>query len=361
MATTAPGSLPTFRNFGEQLQAIREAALLQTGIRGSIDPRLSALQERAVAAGSSEQVAADGGFLVAPEFSRALVKRMYNVGQILSRCFHIPITTSNSIKFPQFAETSRVVGSRLGGVRAYAPNEADTITASKPAFGITELEAHKIIGLLYLTDELLSDSGAMDAWAQYAFAMEMAFKLENYIVNGTGSNQPLGVLNSNALITVAKESGQTAATVVSNNIDNMIRRLWAPSKPNAVWLYHQDLLPQFRQLSTVVGAAGSETGLLDWADKLDPFDRIAGIPLIPSEYCQVPGTTGDLVLADFSRYVVAMRQDVMADVSIHIKFLTDETAFRFVMRVNGQPLDPVPVTPHNGTNTTSTFVALATR
>jgi len=350
-----------FRHFGEQLQAVRQAALIQTGVRGSIDPRLAELQQRAVAAGGSEQVPADGGFLVAPEFSRDLVKRMYNVGDILSRCFQMPLTASNSIKFPQIAETSRVTGSRLGGVQAYAPNEADTITASKPAFTLTELEAHKIIGLIYLTDELVADSGAMNAWAEYAFALEMAFKLENYIVNGTGSDQPLGILNSGALITVPKEGSQSSATVVSNNIDNMIRRLWAPSKKNAVWLYHQDLLPQFRQLSTVVGAAGSETGLLDFADALDPFDRIAGIPLIPSEYCQVPGTPGDLILADFSRYVVAMRQDVMADVSIHVKFLTDETAFRFVMRVNGQPLDAVPVTPHKGTNTTSTFVALATR
>ena len=95
---------------------------------------------------------------------------MYQTGEILSRCFEMPITApnANAIRFPQFDESSRANGSRLGGVQVYWENEADALIASKPKFQLTELTAQKILGLLYASDELAADSAALDSWAQYA-------------------------------------------------------------------------------------------------------------------------------------------------------------------------------------------------
>jgi len=50
--------------------------------------------------------------------------------------------------------------------------------------------------------------------------------------------------------------------------------------------------------------------------------------------------------------------------SIHVAFLTDQTVFRFVMRVDGQPSWASALTPFQSTTTTGTvspFVALAAR
>lgn len=353
-----------FANFGEQLKAIVDAERGAPFGR-SPDPRL--LQIRA-AAGASETVPSDGGFLVAPQFSREIVKRMYLTGEILKRCFVIP-TLTDKFAFPQFAETSRVDGSRLGGIEVYsepeaanlAQNPAGQSTATKPQFMLTELEPKKIMGLMYITNELALDSSALSSWATYAFSQELTFTLEKFIVNGTGAGQPLGINNAPALIVVPKETGQATATVVSNNAFNMASRLWAASRPNACWIYHQELLPSLATLSLVVGAAGSQSKMWHWQCAEDDYDRLCGIPAFPSEYCASPGAQGDIILADFSRYVVAMRDIMKADVSIHIRFLTDESAFRFVMRVDGEPIDPAPVTPRTGTKTTSPFVALAAR
>jgi HK97 family phage major capsid protein len=120
------------------------------------------------------------------------------------------------------------------------------------------------------------------------------------------------------------------------------------------------LLPQLASLATIVGTGGSESKLWQWATASDDYDLLAGFPAIQSEYCQVPGTPGDIIMCDFSRYVVTIRE-LRSDVSIHVKFLTDQQAFRFLMRVGGQPIDIRPVTPLNGTQQTSTFVALAGR
>ena len=46
--------------------------------------------------------------------------------------------------------------------------------------------------------------------------------------------------------------------------------------------------------------------------------------------------------------------------SIHVQFVTDETAFRFVLRLDGQPLWHSALTPYKGSDTLSPFVTVAT-
>ncbi len=347
----------SFRSLGEQLKAIIQAHS-QPGV--TPDARLLEVQQRAFAVGGSELVPSDGGFLVQPEFSRELVKRMYQTGEILRRCTLMPMT-NGGLRFPQFSETSRVAGSRLGGVQCFYENEAVTLVPVKPNFELSELTPKKITGLINVTNELALDSDALDSWANYAFSQEGTFKLEAAIVGGTGAGMPLGVTKAPGLVTVAKDAGQAAGTVTTTNVANMRTALWAAGRKNAIWLYNQDLLPQLSGLVTTVGTAGSMSNLWHWAQGgEDETDRLAGIPAFPSEYCQAPGTTGDLILVDFSRYIVSFREQ-RTDVSIHVRFLTDERVFKFVLRVDGQPIDEAPVTPDHGTVATSPMVALAAR
>jgi HK97 family phage major capsid protein len=75
------------------------------------------------------------------------------------------------------------------------------------------------------------------------------------------------------------------------------------------------------------------------------------------------GTLGDVILADFANgYVLAEKGGIAADMSIHVRFEYDESCFRFVMRVDGQPVLANAITPYKGTaNTQSHFVAIQTR
>jgi len=269
-----------FSSLGEQLQSIRHAC---TPGSHRIDPRLNLLQMRA-AAGGRESVNADGGFLIQPDFSRKLLKRAYETGEILQRCTEMPIApNSNTLKLPPIDESSRANGSRMGGVSVWWENEGDQIaTTTKPKLMNVELMAEKLFGLLYLTSELAQDSNvdALDSWARYAFSQELTFRLENAIVSGAGDGQPLGVLNSPALVTIAAEGGQGSGTVVSANVNKLLGGLWAKSfnRPGTVWLYNQALLPQLSTLATIVGTGGSESKLWQWATSDDDYDRLAGFP-----------------------------------------------------------------------------------
>jgi HK97 family phage major capsid protein len=349
-----------FRNLGEQLQAV--AAYGGRGLMRRIDSRLIQVYKRAAAAGGSEQLPGDGGFLVQPEFTRAIVQRMYLTGQIYRRCQEIPITR-NAVKFPQFDEQSRANGSRLGGVQVFWENEAQALVGTKPALALSELNAKKVAGLLQVTDELSMDSDALATWATYAFSQELTFALEHCIISGTGAGQPLGITNSAAAIPITAETGQGSATVVSANIQKMLAAFWAASyeSGNALWLYNQGLLTQLSALTTKVGAAGSESKLWQWAVAPGLPNMLAGAPAIMSEHCAAPGAAGDLLLVDPSRYVIAMRERLRGEVSIHVMFESDQSVFRFIMRVDGQPIDAAPVTPLNGTTKTSPFVVLGAR
>jgi HK97 family phage major capsid protein len=350
----------SFASFGEFLMSVRAATVAPHLPR---DPRLG-LQQRGTALGAGEKVPSDGGFLVGTDFAKALVERMYGTGEILSRCLEVPISPgSNGFAFPQFNETSRANGSRMGGAQCFWEDEADTATASRPTFAEGQLKARKIIGLVYLTEELFQDVNALEVFGTAAFSKEMAFALEAAIIGGDGAYRPLGVLNSPALLQVPAAVGQAAGTILAANVVDAWSRCWAPSRKTAVWVVNGEAEKQLITLAIPVGTGGSVIELYHPTENREtqPFASMLGAPVIPSEYCPAVGTVGDLMLCDFPRYIVAMKEAMQTAVSIHIRFLSDEYAFRFELRADGQPIDRVPVIPLNGTATTSSFVAIAAR
>ncbi len=93
-----------------------------------------------------------------------------------------------------------------------------------------------------------------------------------------------------------------------------------------------------------------------------PFSTLYGRPIITTESMPALGDAGDLILGDMSQYLSIVKGGgVRQDVSIHIYFDYDVTAFRFVLRVGGQPWWNSPITRPNGQPTKGFFVALGAR
>jgi HK97 family phage major capsid protein len=352
-AAGSPGQEKGFKSFGDQLRAV----VMHSRTNGRVsDPRLVA-----AAAGMSEAVPSDGGFLVQKDFSSELLTRIYETGQVASRITKLPISPkSNGIKINAVDEDSRADGSRWGGVRAYWVNEADSFTGSKPKFRQIELQTQKLIGLCYATDELVEDAVALESVISRAFAEEMMFKLEDAIINGTGQGQPLGVLNSGAIIQQAKDSGDSTATVSTTDVLAMWSRLFSRNRQNAVWYVDQSVEPKLYPLTL---GSGTAVQLLYTPPGKDgnQYGMLLGRPVIPIEHCAAVGTPGDIILADMSQYLLIDKGAPRQDYSMHVNFLTDEGVFRFVYRVDGQPAWKKPLTPKSGGSTLAPFVSLATR
>ncbi len=349
-----------FANLGEQMIAVFRAV---SSHGQTMDPRLIRSRvdaEGRAITGASETVAADGGFLVQKDFAADVMTRVYETGQVLSRVFPVPIgSNSNGTKINAVDETSRADGSRFGGVQAYWVGEGGSLTATKPKFRQMELTLKKLAALFYATDEVLNDADALTAIAGRAFTEELTFKIEDSIFRGNGGPMPLGFLNANCLVSVAKEGSQAADTILFDNITKMWSRCWGRSRLNSVWLINQDVEPQLINLvlPTNVAPAYMPAGGLSGAQ----FSTLMGRPVIPVEYCDTIGNQGDIVLADFSQYILARKGGVRADSSIHVRFVNDETVFRWIVRVDGQPWWTSALTPFKGTNTLSPFVVLDER
>lgn len=341
-----------FASLGEQLAAVVRA---ERSSATEFDPRLLAAPT-----GLGETFPSEGGFLVQPTFSTEILQRTYQVGEILSRVRDFPMS-SNSHKIPAIDESSRADNSRYGGVRVQRVAEAGTPTAGKPKFARIELDLKKLMGLVYATEDLLEDTTALEALINAILPEELSFKMEDEFINGDGANGALGILNAACLVTVAKETGQLANTVVYENIVNMWARMWGRSRRNAVWLINQDVEPQLFTMGITLGTGGSPVFLPPSGASQSPFSTLFGRPVIPVEYCATLGTVGDIILADFSQYLHGRKGGIRADSSMHVRFLNDEMTFRFVLRNDGQPWWRTALTPFKGSNTQSPFVALATR
>jgi HK97 family phage major capsid protein len=337
-------------NLGEFLRAVVHAG--SPGHR--VDPRL--LESRA--AGLSEGVNADGGFLVDKDFSTEILQKVYSSAALASRCRRVQISgQSNGLKINAIDESSRVDGSRFGGVQAYWAAEAAAATASKPKFRQMELSLKKLMALCYVTDELLSDTTALQSVVADSVVRELAYKLDDAILNGDGDGKPSGILAGGGLVTVAKDASQAAATVTKTNLFNMRARLWAGARANAVWLVNQSVEPQLYGLT--LGDNGAYFPQGTFANQ--PFDQLFGRPVIACEQCKQLGTVGDIVLADFGEYLLIEKGGIKGETSIHVRFLYDELAFRWTLRVDGKPIWSDDLTPAYGSDTLSAYVALATR
>lgn len=338
-----------FASFGEQLMAAYRAAMPG----GKVDERLSTR----AASGLNESTPSDGGFLVQQDFVTELLKRTYETGILASKVKKIPISTNaNGMKINAIDEDSRANGSRWGGVQTYWEGEADEITASKPKFRQMELSLKKLTGLCYATDELLQDAAALEAVIRQAFAEEFGFKIDDAILSGSGEGEPLGILNSGAIVTVAKEASQTDVITVENLI-KMWNRLWSRSRANAVWYINQELEPYLYTLKIGDKPVYIPAGGL--SEK--PYGTLFGRPVVPIEQCSAAGEVGDIILADIGQYLLIDKGGVKAASSIHVRFLYDENVFRFIYRVDGKPIWTKPLTPYKGSATVSPFVTLAKR
>ena len=157
--------------------------------------------------GLGTQAGDTGGFLVDTDRNLSIMERVYTTGQILQRVDLTGISNaSNGMTFNFENETSRADGSRRGGIRGYWLGEGGSYTGSKPSFRQIELKLKKAGALVYATDEQLADAMALESYIMRNLPGELRFVVEDGIINGTGAGQPLGILNSGAVVSIDRKS-----------------------------------------------------------------------------------------------------------------------------------------------------------
>lgn len=351
-----------FQTLGHQLRSIY--AVQTNQVQGYDGITLEEHRNRLVAAasGSNEVVDSEGGFALQSDFSAGIERNMYEMGDIMKYLTPIDISSESNQLVERFIdETSRATGSRWGAVRAYWLAEAGTMTPSQIKLDQMKTELQKLAALGYMTDETMRDASALTGIYSEAFRDELVFMTEDAVFEGDGAGKPFGAFHAQApgTLSIAKESGQPGLTIVPENLSNMWARLLKRSKAKAIWYCNGDAMPALDKLALAVGTAALEPRFVTYGP--DGILRIKGRPVVELEYCSTLGTKGDIVLADWSGYRFIRKGGVQQATSIHVRFLQNETAFRAVYRVGGQPKAKKPLTPFKGSKTLSSFIQLDDR
>jgi len=303
-----------------------------------------------------------GGYLVPEEFRAVLLQTAMETSIVKSRATNIPMAT-NRVVIPALIDDDHSTD-YFGGVVIYRTEEKGEKTPKNPVFGKIGLTLHKLTGLCYITDELLTDSViSIEPIVRSTFGQAIAFVQDYDFLRGSGANQALGVFNAAnpSLITVSKETNQVADTIVFENIVKMWQRMYPAGHAKAVWIANINCFQQLASMSLPSGTAGVPVWMPAGGIAGAPFQTLMGRPLIFTEKMATLGDLYDIGLVDFSQYLIGEKGGgVNMASSIHVRFIYDEVAFRFVMRYDGQPWWLSTLTPKAG-STLSPFITLAER
>jgi len=285
-------------------------------------------------AGMSEGILADGGALVPIEFYTSIVEFAIAQSKILSQVWRLPMT-SNILRIPRLQQAA---GAYFGGITLYTPGEGEEKLSTKPALERLTFEAKKLIGLVYLTDELVADSFLnIINYLFGLFTRAFQYEMERRVIAGLGTaigGPCLGIINDPAVNVVARA---TAGTITYRDVINLDSAL-DENFSNLTWLTRKATQ---NWLMSLVDNANRPIFLAD-------YSVFAGQPIHPPALISYPvtrtrnvpviGTKGDLILGDLSFYLLTIRQDLTIDQSNAPRFIYDEQTLRFVMRFDGAPV-----------------------
>ena len=331
-------AFPTFGSWAK--------AVISAGKGVGIDNRLRAVKA------AQERYGGEGGYTVPPQFSSEILDVVLgdSVASLASRAWQMPVS-GNTMSIPLSMDVP--YGS---GVRAFWAAEGQTHQRSTPNFEINQMYLQKLTVLIPITDELMSDASGLDSFLMRAASSAIAWEISKAMINGPANKGPAGIYDAPCLVTIAKESSQAADTIQKANIYKMMAALPAESYGSAVWLVSptaQALL--WDLLQTNRGDPGR--GIAD-----APYETLLRRPVIPHMACRELGNKGDIILADFSKYMFLYKTSGMQTAtSIHMMFDTDTTLMKVQIRCNGMATWSSAVSVPYGSHQISPFVMLAER
>jgi HK97 family phage major capsid protein len=346
-----------FKSLPEFWQAIAQAGDWE--YRGPLHKGLMKLDKAehlAVPIGSkalAEGVGATGGFLVPTEYIAQLYAMVYETNPIRNLATIIPMRR-RQVTIPVLDQTDTTAGTSamFGGITAKWTEEASQKAETDPSFREINLVAHKLVCYTRVSDELLDDSAiALDAFLRgpLGFGGAIAWHEEYAFLRGTGAGQPLGVINAGATYTHARAADGAFGVA---DVVGMLSHFYG-ERPT--WHFSRSMMSNLLQMN---GPAGNASYVFIPNAREGAPDTLFGFPVYYTEKLPNVGTTGDVVLADWRYYLVGDRMATTVDSTTVERFQYDQTSWRAVHRVDGQPWLSTPITLADGTHQISPFVIL---
>lgn len=280
---------------------------------------LNAEERKALASNSDP----DGGIFVHGELQNRLIEILDDVLQLRALATVVPVN-KGSIPFPTFEFNGTI------------SNVAEGATLSElsisDAFGKQTFTPHKKAVLFKIPEELLEDSDFdIETHLLDKFAIRFAEELEDDIINGTGVNEALGLLNSNL---TANDLTSSATNINTLSVLEAPTKLKLQYRRNASYIMSRDQVEELNKLLDGDSKPIFRTSLMAGQPLV-----LNGYNLVEVERMTAPAADGDcsFIFGDMKYYWIAERKGV--SVKRLDERYADEGKVGFIMsmRVDGAP------------------------
>jgi HK97 family phage major capsid protein len=205
---------------------------------------------------------------------------------------------------------------------------------TQPDFGLVEMIVHELAGYTEITNTLL-DSSVVNLvnFLTRVFRAAWYWRTDKEFITGTGGKKPLGIVNDPSALIVNRA---VIGDVTVDDILAMEAKLPAVFDPNSVWFISKKARAKLR--GQKVSETSKELVLQEsYRDFAEGYAAtILGRPAFLADG-KIPalGSTGDIVLGNWSQYYIGFNNNFTMDSSRHFQFKKNRTALRCSGRVDG--------------------------
>lgn len=281
----------------------------------------------------SEGTANQGGYLVQPSIERRIVLARESDNVLRGLCSKINVNT-NAVQFDSISLTTAA-----GWVAELAVKPETT----SMALASISANVFTAAGLATISNQLLADSNpAVDGLVTADLAKRLVALEETAFLNGSGTAQPLGILNTPGIAATTLTSTSVAATggLLDSILDAIMSVQSGFGQPSAILMHPRTWtrIIKDRDANGVWTLEGPFAGgAPDRVGARPAGGTLFGVRVVLSN--RMPTNLGAgtnesrIVIGDFSEALILDRQGITVDESPHVYFTSNQTVFRAEMRV----------------------------
>lgn len=221
--------------------------------------------------------------------------------------------------------------------------QGTALAGSDPTFSQMILDAYKYGQIVYVANEVLTDSGVdLSGFLGQNMGRALGRDIDTDLVVGAGSSGPKGI------VPATTGSVLTGGTAIAPTIDTLISAQYAiadeyRNSPSAAFLMNDSTAGTIRKYrdggAGTVGAYVWEASLTNGMVGGQP-DRLLGKPVYSDPNVAAQGSAAyPVVFGDLSAYYVRQVGNPVIERDDSVKFAEDQVAFRAKWRVDGDLID----------------------
>lgn len=330
-----------FENLGEFLHAVRF---------NPNDQRLNFVEGVGNAEGEGDDLRSEmrmdnnttGGFMVPTQHRDTIMRVPAEEALVRPRANVIEAGTppDAAVSMPALDQTGTAPANVFGGMQFSWIGEGEDKPETDTKLREITLIPHEIAGHVVITDKLLRNWSAANSFVEGLMREGVTAAEEYAFKQGNGVHKPLGLLYAGATKWINRT---TSNLVLYADLVNMVARLLMRGAQQPVWSMPQSVLPQIAQLKD-----GNNNLIWHPDAKLGFAGTLLGYPVRWDNSSPALGSKGDVMLADWSQYLIKDGSGPFVATSEHVKFLQNKTVIKIFWNVDGAPWLTAPIKEANG-------------